>query len=90
MYMNTAAFSIEYSIPISVFGDAVSLSFQNYIIIYLVWKFNDKISQREKWMVGLSYALILLMLLVLPLTNRIWDMILDLSTFLSKFLENSF
>jgi len=27
MYMNTAAFSIEYGIPISVFGDAISLTF---------------------------------------------------------------
>ena len=85
MYLNTAAFNIEYKYPISVYGDCISLSFQNYVIIFLMWKYNDQISAKEKWITGGSYALIVFVLLTMPLSNRIWAMILDLSTFLSKY-----
>lgn len=85
MYLNTAAFNIEYKYPISVYGDCVSLSFQNYVIIFLMWKYNDQVSTMEKWIAGGTYALIVFVLLTMPLSNRIWAMILDLSTFLSKY-----
>mmetsp|Transcript_2715 Transcript_2715/g.4614 ORF Transcript_2715/g.4614 Transcript_2715/m.4614 type:complete len:173 (+) Transcript_2715:44-562(+) len=50
MYMQVAAFAISQGIPFSVYGENLIISAQNFIIIFLIWKYNRKIELTEKFL----------------------------------------
>jgi hypothetical protein len=46
--MNTAANSVRLLLPFSVYGEALFIQVQNFVIIWLVWKYNNSIKLTEK------------------------------------------
>ena len=85
MMLLNIGFSVKNDVPYSVFGDAVSLSLQNFVIIYLIWKYNTEIGVIEKIIAFSVISGLMLMLLQSDLDSNIWDIILDCSTLLSKY-----
>ena len=63
MMIFTACFSLKNGIPFSVYGDAVFLSFQNVVIISLIWIYNTEIANTEKLFVSIFMIVLLLILL---------------------------
>lgn len=77
----TACFSLKNGIPFSVYGDAVFLSFQNVVIINLIWIYNREIANAEKLFVSIFMIVLLLILLDgTQFEHEVWDLILNGST----------
>lgn len=61
-FMQTAGIAIAQGIPFSVYGEALIITGQNFIIILLLWSYNKSISFAEKALVTLflgGYAFLL-------------------------------
>ena len=92
--MQTAAFGLFSKLNFSVYGEAVIIMLQNFIIIALIWKYNKDVAFSEIFMLSafmISYA----MLIFDPLgrgtlTEQHWAFITSCSTFMSKWNNWSF
>jgi hypothetical protein len=90
MNINTVGFSVEYGMQYSIYGDAVSICLQNFIIIFLIWNHNEMIKTPEKLVFILAISMLIMVLFFYPLPKFVWSIVLDLSTFLSKFIYHGF
>ena len=91
IFMQTAGQAISKGIPFSVYGEALIIMCQNFVIIALIWKFNKSIGTGEKILtalIGLSYAYLLF---VAPhmISADMWQVISSSNSILSKFFTNS-
>lgn len=62
IFMQTAGLAISQNIPFSVYGEALIICFQNFIIIMMIWNYNKAIGLVEKIIVFaffVAYAYIL-------------------------------
>ena len=87
MMIFNIAYSVRNNVPYSVFGDAVSLSIQNVVIIYLIWSYNKEINVCEKIISSMVLTMLVLFLFTSELSQAWWDVVLDMGTLFSKFQD---